>query len=88
MSLALELSHIRSSHATPRALRDEVVALKDLKGLKDCKPRALAKPGGQEFDIVPVKDFFKSCPKVRRCLMSASKAATHRTEKKLWCFVL
>lgn len=43
-------------------------------GLKeDFKPCVFAKPGGLEFDLVTIKDFFSRDRKVKQCLMSASK---------------
>lgn len=59
--------------------RHEVIGLKE-----DFKARAFAKPGGQEFDLVTIKDFFsrdKNCRKVKQCLMAPSKTATCKTEK-------
>lgn len=60
--------------------RHEVIGLKE-----DFKARAFAKPGGQEFDLVTIKDFFsrdKNCRKVKQCLMAASKQARQQHVKQ------
>lgn len=64
------MSHIEGSHVTHRAWE---MSRHWFKGFKPC---VFAKPGGLEFDLVTIKDFFsrdRSCHKIKQCLMSASK---------------
>lgn len=70
----------------PELGRREVIGLKE-----DFKPCAFAKPGGQEFGLVTIKDFLKG-EQLRQgqTMLDVSKQAgqQHVKQKKLWYFVL